>query len=84
MAEHPPRDDQSGADWNVETFAPALVAACLTDPVQSEAEIRELWDSWNEAEFLPIYEAALRVNMRRRPIADVLGESAGTPSSQQS
>jgi lysozyme family protein len=44
----------------VDEFAPALVAACLVDPVMTEDEARELWNSdfWSAGELDQLFSTA--------------------------
>lgn len=65
-AKHPPTAEQrlEGNSFNTETFAPALIAACCVDPIMSEAEAKQLWnsDTWSRGDRLSIYRAAVEVN----------------------
>lgn len=51
-------------EWNPETVPPVLVAACLVEPELSEDDVKEIWKdpSWNSAELLKLFEAAMSVN----------------------
>lgn len=64
-AKHPPTTKQraEGAGVNFETFAPALVSACLVDPAMTEDDARELWasDYWSAGELNQIFETASAV-----------------------
>lgn len=50
--------------WNVDTFPPALIAACIVEPKLTVAQAEELWESeaWNAGELDAIFSAAVRVN----------------------
>lgn len=68
-AAHPPEDDDVNAigvplNWNPRTFPPALVAACLVDPVLSEAEVRQIFESptWSKAELDRLFDSAYVLN----------------------
>lgn len=75
-AEHPPTPDDdvrvqeaSGnpkdkAVWHTDTFAPALVAACLIEPKITVEQAAEMAEDWNEAEWSGLYLAALNVNQQ--------------------
>lgn len=53
-AKHPPTVEQkaNGFSVNQDTFQPALVAACLTDPEMTYEEAKEMWASehWSHGE----------------------------------
>ena len=78
-AEHPPRDedhalvaessgDANGkAQFNADTFGPALVAACLIEPQVTEAEAAEMAADMNEAEWSALFNAAILVNQTATP-----------------
>lgn len=50
--------------WNVDSFPPALIAACCSEPEMTIEEATELWNSevFNEAETGQLFAAALQVN----------------------
>lgn len=60
-AEHPGRPDKD-EKWNVETFPPALIAACAIDPVMTVTEIEDLFDVINETQRDELFAAAFYVN----------------------
>jgi hypothetical protein len=74
VAEHPPTEGQvadwrektgnpkAGLRWNSDTFGPALVAACLTEPQVTPEQAAEMSDEWNEAEWDGLLGAAIGVN----------------------
>jgi hypothetical protein len=45
------------------SFAPALLAACITEPAMTVAEVEELWgsDMWTAGELGDLFAAAIRV-----------------------
>ena len=69
---HPPTEEQKAesadAPYNVETFSAALIAASCIEPVMTEAEVAELADEWNVAEYMQLWVAALEVNTQRRVV----------------
>lgn len=82
--EHPPskkqieeakEQNQEKPAFNIETFAPALIAASCIEPQMSEDEARELFDEWGAAEIAEPWLAALEVNTSRRTVN--LGEGFG-------
>ena len=62
---HPPTTEQRkrGASYNIDTFAPALVAACSLEPRLTFEQAKELKDSpdWSGGEFGDIYGRAMAV-----------------------
>lgn len=87
VREHPPTDEdhelarsQSGspdarAQYHTDTFAPALIAACLVDPPLSLDEVKSLWAEWNQAEAVEMFTTAYAVNHTRRTSS--LGKGPG-------
>lgn len=59
-AEHPPTVEQraQGFSVNQDTFQPALVAACLTEPEMTYEEAKEMWTSehWSTGELNFLFE----------------------------
>jgi len=69
IARHPPGEtDVDGIGlplrWSPGTFEPALVAASLTEPVLSEAEVSQIFESkaWSKGDLDRLVKAALDVN----------------------
>ena len=58
------------AQFDIERFAPALIAECAVEPELTLEEATELWNSpaWNLAESMAIYHACLEVNTQRRVV----------------
>lgn len=52
----------TGAPYNVDTFAPALISACAIEPELTPEDVEELYDAWNLNEYLQLWMAAVRVN----------------------
>ena len=73
-AEHPATDADTARDpdaqWDAETFPPALIAASLTDPVMTVDEVTALFadPAWNDAELAALVAAALAVNTQARQV----------------
>lgn len=46
IGEHPPRkvDSEGGAQWNADTFPPALIAAASKEPKLTPKDAQRLWD----------------------------------------
>lgn len=66
MAKHPPlaKQKMDGAIYNVDTFAPALIAACAIDPDLKYEEAKALWDSeeWSRGEVMTLFSATVELN----------------------
>jgi hypothetical protein len=64
---HPPTEEQKaqGAEWNPNTFQPALIAACAEEAGMTEQEWAEELASgrWSTAERNALFGAALEVNL---------------------
>lgn len=62
QAQHPPTAKQKldGMAWNGDTFPPALVAACLSEPEVSLEEMNEIWVSgeWSTGELSTLFNTA--------------------------
>lgn len=83
-AEHPPTkadhekaqadsgDPKAKADWCVETFGPALVAACLVDPEMTPEQVIAESREMNESEWGGLVNAAIAVNTQATPTAGLL------------
>lgn len=68
VAKHPPKPDQraDGASFDIDTFAPALIAACSVDPEISPAEAKSIWDSddWSRGDVMVLFRNAVELNNR--------------------
>jgi hypothetical protein len=67
VAEHEPRDGNSGDKafgFNVETFFPALIKACLQDRVSDE-QWTQLQDTLSSGQFEELSNAAVAVSRRK-------------------
>jgi hypothetical protein len=66
IAQHPPtaRQRKDGASYNPDSFAPALVAACMTEPVLDLEDAQALWESeeWSRGELTELFLAAVQIN----------------------
>lgn len=65
VSENPPsaKDKAAGASWNVDTFAPALIAACTVTPDLSLEDAEALWtsDEWARGELVDWFMACIDV-----------------------
>lgn len=68
VAKYPPSQAQKnqGLQYNIDRFAPALVAECCVDPEMSLEDALEIWesDTWNRGELNLLFMAAIEVNTR--------------------
>lgn len=66
LSSHQPSKEQSkdGAQWNPDTFPPALISACSVDPVIGLEEAKELWlsDQWSRGELMDLFFAVAKLN----------------------
>lgn len=84
-AKHPPDDGDTNSlgmplRWNPRTFPPAIVAACLVEPVLSEAEVRTVFASpaWSKAELDRLFDAAYRLNNETSGVV-LAGKGSSSP-----
>jgi hypothetical protein len=79
LDEYPPTKEQREAarkkgedipNFNVDTFPPVLVAACMIEPELSLDDVKSLWsdDNWNTAELTSLWLAAFNANQQRRVV----------------
>lgn len=68
VAKHPPKPDQraEGNSFDIDTFAPALIAACSVDPEISPSEAKNIWDSedWSRGDVMVLFRNAVELNNR--------------------
>lgn len=68
VAKHPPKPDQraEGSSFDIDTFAPALIAACSVDPEISPTEAKGIWDSedWSRGDVMVLFRNAVELNNR--------------------
>lgn len=74
---HPPRDGHD-EEWNEAAFVPALITACMTDPVLTEAQLAGLFDVINEGQRDSLFEAAFAANQESTTVPFSLRASAVT------
>lgn len=67
QSKYPPTSEQRvrGMQFNPETFAPALVAACAADPEMTEEDAREIWksESWSTGELNFLFDTCSQLCM---------------------
>lgn len=68
VSKHPPKPEQraEGSSFDIDSFAPALIAACSVDPEISPAEAKKLWDSddWSRGDVMVLFRQAVELNNR--------------------
>ena len=68
VAKHPPKADQraEGASFNMDTFAPALIAACAVESEITPAEAKKIWESeeWSRGDVMVLFRNAVELNNR--------------------
>lgn len=68
VSKHPPTQTQrvDGASFNMDTFAPALIAACSVEPELSPADAKEIWESeeWSRGDLMVLFRNAVDLNNR--------------------
>jgi hypothetical protein len=68
VAKHPPKPEQraEGASFDIDSFAPALIAACSVDPEITPAESKQIWDSedWSRGDVMVLFRNAVELNNR--------------------
>lgn len=68
VAKCPPKqeDKKQGLQYNVDSFAPKIIAATCVQPSMSEDEAKELWesDNWNRGERMQLFMGAIEVCTR--------------------
>jgi hypothetical protein len=68
VSKHPPKPEQraEGNSFDIDTFAPALIAACSVEPEISPAEAKELWNSedWSRGDVMVLFRNAVELNNR--------------------
>ena len=83
LEDNPPAEDDTEAEWNPDTFPPALIAASCIDPVFTLEQAQQLWDEWEAAEAAPLFLACWSVNERRGRLGFTWPGSAQTSGSGQ-
>lgn len=68
VSKHPPTREQrtNGSSFNIDTFAPALIAACCVEPEMTAEDAKELWqsDDWSRGDLLVLFSQAVELNNR--------------------
>jgi hypothetical protein len=68
VAKHPPKPEQraEGSSFDIDSFAPALIAACSVEPEISPAEAKQIWESeeWSRGDVMVLFRNAVELNNR--------------------
>lgn len=68
LTKYPPTDEEAtkGLNYELEKFAPALIAACMVDPEMSLADAKKLWngENWSRGDVEAIFTRMMRLNHR--------------------
>lgn len=68
VSKHPPNAEQrvDGSPFNIDSFAPALIAACSVDPEISLKDATEIWNSpdWSRGDVMVLFRNAVDLNNR--------------------
>lgn len=68
VGKFPPRADQKkeGLTYDIDRFAPALIARVCVDPPMSEEDAKAIWasDEWNRGEVMNLFMSAIDVCTR--------------------
>lgn len=68
VSKHPPKAEQrvEGASYNMDTFAPALIARCSLTPEMSEEDANEIWNNpdWSRGDLMVLFRHAVELNNR--------------------
>jgi hypothetical protein len=68
VSKHPPKAEQrvEGASFDIDTFAPALIAKCSVEPEMTEKDAKEIWDSpdWSRGDLMVLFRQAVELNNR--------------------
>lgn len=68
VSKHPPKAEQrvEGASFDIDSFAPALIARCSVDPEMTEKDAKEIWESpeWSRGDLMVLFRRAVELNNR--------------------
>jgi hypothetical protein len=88
VTKHPPTAEQQveGAQFNVDSFAPALMARVIIEPEAEESFWRERWDdqNWGRGEIASLYFACSELCNRGLDLVPFGAGSDGTAASGSS
>ncbi len=68
VAKHPPKPEQraEGSSFDIDSFAPALIAACSVEPEITPTEAKQIWESedWSRGDVMVLFRNAVELNNR--------------------
>jgi hypothetical protein len=68
VSKHPPKPEQraEGSSFDMDTFAPALIAACSVDPEITPEQAKAIWnsDDWSRGDVMVLFRNAVELNNR--------------------
>ena len=68
VAKHPPKAEQraEGSSFDIDSFAPALIAACSVEPEITISEAKAIWESedWSRGDVMVLFRNAVELNNR--------------------
>lgn len=79
LDDHPPVKD--GADWNPDTFPPALIAACVVDPEMTVEQAAQIWEEWEAGEMGRLFLECWKLNEQTAGVGFTLPGSDKTSGS---
>src|SRR4051812_16851949 len=63
VSKYPPKAEQrlEGASFDIDTFAPALIARCSVEPELSDSDSKDIWDSpeWSRGDLMVLFRHAV-------------------------
>jgi hypothetical protein len=72
IAKYPPTDEERarGMTYELDKFAPALIAACLVEPDMTLTQAKQLWTSenWSRGDVEGIFTKVLEINHRESTV----------------
>ena len=81
LDEHPP--SREGADWDADTFPPALLAASAIDPVLTVEQATEMWTEWEAGEMGRLFLSCWQLNEQTAGVGFTVPGSVKTRGSGQ-
>jgi hypothetical protein len=81
LDEHPPITE--GADWNHDTFPPALIAACAVEPTVTVEQAVKAWDEWEAGEMGRLFLTCFQLNEQTAGVSFTSPGSGRTSGSGQ-
>jgi len=68
VSKHPPTAEQrvDGSSFNIDSFAPALIAKVCVEPEMTEKDAKEIWESpeWSRGDLMVLFRHAVELNNR--------------------